>query len=125
MYQTMQRAVTLARRTRGPRLEALLAGSLLHLEDGDFALPLSQSACLPLLESLGFEAAMPQPDRNLLLLGAGASLVLKEAGDERFALVIVRSGQASKAEPAWAEALRYAAKAQLPLLAVCIAPDRQ
>jgi pyruvate dehydrogenase E1 component alpha subunit len=124
MHRLMQSATALGRLTPRPRLEAVLAATLLHLEDDDFVLPLPESTCAAMLPALGFALDIPQPTHDTLHLATGAALALKEAGNKRVALAYTRTGTASRTEPSWAAALRYAAQARLPLIAVCLAPEQ-
>ena len=111
-----------------PSREALIAGTMLHLQPGDVLLPeasdavslrlaprpASGEAPRPLLPaSLGKELGGRSPR---LLLGAGMAAALRAGGSDRLVMVHLSP---DLAEPNWQAALSWAQQALLPLIVVC------
>ncbi len=110
-----------------PSREALLAGTLLHLQPGDTLLP-EPADTVPLRltpqGAAGEAARAPLPDfleKELrgqtprLLLGAAMAAALRGTGSDRLVMVHLSPG---RPEASWQAALRWAQDARLPLLVV-------
>ena len=110
-----------------PSREALLAGTLLHLQPGDALLPESAdtvSLRLAPKSATGGTARAPLPafpekefrgQTPRLLLGAAMAAALRGAGSDRLVMVHLSSG---RPEAEWQAALRWGQEALLPLLVV-------
>ncbi len=125
MYALMQRCRALGQRMRPaqPRLEAIFAATLLHLEPGDFCSPLPGSPTSAALaaERLADPVALPHTHR--ITLTTGVALACKLSSEKRVALAYSPTGPATaRTEQGWPAALSYAAEAHLPLILVCAAP---
>ncbi len=120
---TSKKATTVLKAVRGK--EALLAGTLLQLREGDLLVPDAEdlSAASTLLGSVrrkqdGKRATIQSfpPDAPRLLLAAGLAAALQRSGEDRLVLAFLRSGAT---EPKWIEALTWAQQERLPLVLVC------
>lgn len=127
MYALMQRCRLLAQQTRPtqPRLEAILAASMLHLEAGDVCLPLPGSRTSEVLsaERLADHADAlhtPQPDTQAIHYAVGTALALKLQAARRYTLTYTPTGSATaRSQQGWQDSLAYAFSAQLPLVLLC------
>jgi pyruvate dehydrogenase E1 component alpha subunit len=117
LYALMDRIRTLDRRSRGTTREALLAASLIHLSEGDLVSAVSDDVTLPTLApgSIAGDAAHELPSNLRLPLCAGAARGMQTAGTDRLTVAFAEAGTA---EPAWADALRWAHRDRLPLLLI-------
>ncbi|MDQ2926520.1 MAG: thiamine pyrophosphate-dependent enzyme [Acidobacteriota bacterium] len=130
LYALMQRVRALIpRSSAAPRFEAILAATLMHVEPGDFVSPplgtsvpalLATERTTPRKKSAPKNPPPPLPTRQRLATVAGIAHGLKLSGAGRFALYYTDAGPSTaRTEAGWAEALSYAARAELPLLLVC------
>ncbi|SEG32262.1 pyruvate dehydrogenase E1 component alpha subunit [Bryocella elongata] len=117
------------RTTKGPRLEALKAATIMHLEAGDYAAAPGTEAALPSATTKApkkttkaeSKKAVPlpaKPTRERIATAAGIAQGFKLAKLDRAAIVFTEAG--SNSETAWAEALDYAMRAELALIVLCI-----
>lgn len=133
LYALMQRTRALTPRSSAvPRVEAILAATLMHVEPGDFVSPPLGAPVAALLaaertaprtrkKSAPQPPPTPLPTHQRLATVAGIAHGLKLSGAGRFALYYTEAASSTaRTEAGWAEALAYAARAELPLLLVCV-----
>lgn len=127
MYALMQRCRALSQGARPvePRLEAMIAASMLHLEAGDICLPFGISKASTQLASerlAEHKSALetPLPSVETIAYATGASLSLKLYAQQRFALACcVGGGATARTEQGWKQSVLYAQQASLPLVLLC------
>jgi pyruvate dehydrogenase E1 component alpha subunit len=112
------------RSTKGPRLEALKAATLMHLEAGDYTAAPGAEDALPAKSPKKTARKAPalaaKPTRDRIATAAGVAQGFKLAKLDRAAIVFTDTASAAISEPGWAEALDYAMRAELALIVVYI-----
>ena len=117
------------RTTKGPRLEALKAATIMHLEAGDYAAAPGAEAALPSATPKApkksakatTKKTVPlsaKPTRERIATATGVAQGFKSAKLDRAAIVFTEVG--AKSETAWAEALDYAMRAELAVIVLCV-----
>lgn len=127
IYALMQRCRELAHSARPaqPRLEAMIAASMLHLEAGDICLPFNISSVSTQLAAervAESKSALetPLPSAETIAYATGAALSLKLYANQRFTLACCVAGAATnRTEQGWKQSLLYAQQARLPLVLLC------
>lgn len=127
MYALMQRCRALAQAARPaePRLEAMLAASMLHLEPGDICLPFAFSkASIQLAgERLAENKSAletPLPSAETVAYSTGTALSLKLYAKQRFTLACCVTGpNTARTEQGWKQSVLYAQESRLPLVLLC------
>ena len=113
----MERVRTMDRRKSNAAREALLAATLIHLNEGDLVSGRADDATLRALapESKAGDDAHDVPQSLRIPLCAGAARGMQTAGTDRIAVAFAEAGSL---ETGWADALRWAHRDRLPFLLV-------